>query len=79
MHDVLILLDGREALPGELAAAQPELRAFLARELAAITEHRHFSYLMESALQGYGELARARGDLLRSRLETVIGEQPTSR
>jgi hypothetical protein len=36
--------------------------------------NRHRVYLAESALQGYGELARARGELLRSRLDIVIGE-----
>jgi predicted nucleotidyltransferase len=42
-HDVLILIDGRETLADELAAAQPELRAYVERELTAIVEHRHFS------------------------------------
>lgn len=78
-HDVLILLDGREALTDELAAARPELRAYVAKELGGIARHRHFSYLVESALQGYGELVRARGELLRSRLDATmarIASQP---
>jgi hypothetical protein len=43
LADIIVLVDGREELVGEVGDAAPELRAYLADELALLLSHPRFS------------------------------------
>jgi predicted nucleotidyltransferase len=72
LHDILVLIDGRPELPEEIAAQAPELQRYIGGELAALREDAYFSYLVESALHGYGALAAPRAEYLQRKIDTFI-------
>ncbi|MDQ6810528.1 MAG: hypothetical protein M3Z95_01340 [Actinomycetota bacterium] len=49
--DIVALVDGREELPDEAAEAAPDLRAYLADELARLLAHPRFSEGVSAALR----------------------------
>jgi hypothetical protein len=73
LHDVIALIDGRPELSGELAAARTDLGAFVASELDALRTQPLFDYLLQAAVSGYGPVARPRGELLRTRIDHLLG------
>lgn len=50
--DVISLVDGREELVGEVRAAEPELRAFLARRIAQLLEMPRIDDGLAGAVRG---------------------------
>jgi hypothetical protein len=72
LHDIFVLIDGRGELPDEIAAQTPELQSYIAQELATLREERYFTYLIESALHGYGQQATPRAQHLEEQIDTII-------
>jgi hypothetical protein len=72
LHDVMALIDGRPALAGEFAGAEPQIRSFVVRELAALRDMPFYDYLLQSATSGYGTVAPDRTKLLRQRVDALI-------
>lgn len=52
LEDVLLVVDGRPALVDEVRAAEPDVRAFVAGEIAAIMQGRDFDHLLEDNIRG---------------------------
>lgn len=72
LHDVLVLIDGREELIAEIHQ-DPVLSGYVSSELAALRGDPYFIYLTESALHGYGALAAQRAEEVHRRIDTIIG------
>ena len=72
LHDILVLIDGRQELAEEIEAEPPELRSYIAKELATLREDPFFGYLIESALHGYGQLGGERGRDLQARVDELV-------
>lgn len=71
--DMIALLDGREELVGEVRQSDPELRAYLAGELARLHKHRRFREGISGALRAdFASQARADAVVM-PRLEQLIG------
>lgn len=64
LEDVLLVVDGRPALVDEVRAAQPDVRAFIATELAALMKGRDFDHLLEDNIRG----PEGRADIVYRRL-----------
>lgn len=64
LEDVLLVVDGRPALVGEVRAAEPEVRAFIAGEIAALMRGRDFDHLLEDNIRG----PEGRADIVYRRL-----------
>lgn len=73
LHDVLVLIDGREELPGEIHAEPKALSAYICKELAVLGDDPFFSYLIDSALHGYGQLGAERGRGLQLKIDGLLG------
>lgn len=71
LHDVLVLVDGREELIGEIDQ-EPVLSGYIRSELAALRSNPYFIYLTESALHGYGALAAERAKEVHRRIDAII-------
>jgi hypothetical protein len=65
-------IDGRGELSDEIAAQTPELQSYIAQELATLREDRCFTYLIESALHGYGQQATPRAQHLQEQVDKII-------
>ncbi len=74
LHDVLVLVDGRVELREEQSKEPPELRRYVANELATVGEHPYFGDLLESAMHGYGPQAPSRAKRLRGEIKSLISE-----
>lgn len=72
LHDVLVLIDGREELPAEIQAEPEAVSSYISAELTTLREDPFFDYLIESALHGYGELTAARGRDLQGRIDVLV-------
>lgn len=72
LHDIIVLLDGRASLTGELLAAPPEARSYIVEELQMVADHHYFDYLVEGVLHGYGVLAAERSHLVRTRIRELL-------
>lgn len=59
-EDIVLLIDSRQELVGELAAADPALRAYVRIELTCISRLSTFQYGLEGALMGSDARERAR-------------------
>lgn len=73
LHDILVLIDGREELLVEIASEPDELADYVATELATLRRDPFFAYLIESALHGYRELGAERARVLQSRIDALVG------
>jgi predicted nucleotidyltransferase len=71
LHDVLVLIDGREELVAEIDQ-EPVLSRYIRDELTALRSNPYFIYLTESALHGYGALIARRAEELHRRIEAII-------
>jgi predicted nucleotidyltransferase len=71
LHDVLVLIDGREELIAEIAE-EPMLSRYISNELAALRSNPYFIYLTESALHGYGALIAQRAEEVYRRVDAII-------
>lgn len=69
--DVIALFDGRPELPGEVAAADPALRAYLARHLADVAPPGRAGDVISAHLPPDGA-SQARVPLIQARLDGVI-------
>lgn len=70
--DMIALIDGREELVGEVHQSEPQLRAYLAAELARLREHPRFREGVSGALPAdFASQARAEAIVL-PRLERLI-------
>lgn len=72
LHDVLVLIDGREELLAEIQAEPEAVCSYVSGELATLRKDPYFAYLIESALHGYGELSAARGRDLQGRIDALV-------
>jgi len=72
LHDIFVLIDGRGELRDEIAAQTPELQSYIARELATLRDDPYFTYLIESALHGYGQQATPRARHLQDQIDAII-------
>jgi predicted nucleotidyltransferase len=68
IEDLLTVLDGRETLSAELAAADPGLQQVIAGQLTALLAHPDFEYAVQSTVRGNAQ----REALLFRRLEAII-------
>lgn len=71
-HDIAVLIDGRPELVDELAAQGDELRTYVAEELTALRNDPYFEYVVQSAVAGYGEVARERAEIVIDRTAVII-------
>lgn len=72
--DVIALIDGREELPGEVQASDPDVRGYIASELKRLSAHAHFREGVSGALRAdFASQARAEAVVL-PRIEQLIGE-----
>lgn len=68
VEDVVVVLDGRPSVEEELAVSSPELRGFVAREIAALLEERHFLEALPTYFTGEAMIEqRARALIERTR------------
>ncbi len=72
VHDIAVLVDGRPELVDELAAQGDELRTYVAEELAALRDEPYFEYVVQSAVTGYGEVARERAEIVLERIAAIV-------
>lgn len=72
IHDVLALIDGRPELIEEVAAALPDLRAYIRDELSELRTEGYFSYAVESATASYGPVGAERARLVHARLDELL-------
>jgi hypothetical protein len=72
VHDILTLLNGRPELISEMRKAPDELRAFVTKEMKALSEHPYFSYAIDSAVSGHGPAAPQRARLVRQRIDELL-------
>jgi predicted nucleotidyltransferase len=59
VEDIILLVDGREELAGELAALPSDARTYVTDQLRALTDHRFIDYAVEGALVAADARARA--------------------
>jgi predicted nucleotidyltransferase len=76
LHDVLVLIDGREELITEIRE-EPVLSRYISNELAALRSNPYFIYLTESALHGYGALVAQRAEEVYRRIDVIISSATT--
>ena len=70
LEDVITVVDGRESLVGELEAAPPEVRAFVAAAWRELLETGDVPALLEGHLAP-DEASQSRAGLVLSRIETI--------
>ena len=62
------VIDGREELLNEVAAADVALQSYLSQQLALLTRHPGFDYVVQSACRGNID----REEMIKSRLQKMI-------
>jgi hypothetical protein len=72
-EDLIRMFDGREELLGEMAEADGEVRAFIAEELTRLVGLEDFDAAAEGALGGGPETLDRFEEVLRPRVDAVIG------
>jgi hypothetical protein len=67
-EDILLLVDGREELPGEVAAAEPEIRTYIAEHVTGLLlADRNFDHFLEGNIRG----PAGRADIVNDRLVAI--------
>jgi predicted nucleotidyltransferase len=66
-EDILLLVDGREELVEEVAAADPEIRTYIAGQIAELLEDRSFDHFLEGNIRG----PAGRADIVYDRLVAI--------
>ncbi|WP_318012531.1 hypothetical protein [Mesorhizobium sp. BR1-1-6] len=51
-EDILLLVDGREELVEEIAKAEPEIRVYIAKQIAALLNDPNFDHFLEGNIRG---------------------------
>jgi predicted nucleotidyltransferase len=72
VHDILTLFNGRSELISEIRSSSDDLRSFVEEEMEALTEHTYFSYVVASAVSGYGPRATGRAQILQQRIDEFL-------
>ena len=72
VHDILTLFNGRSELISEIRSSSDDLRSFVEEEMKALTEHTYFSYVVASAVSGYGPRATGRAQILQQRIDEFL-------
>ncbi len=72
MQDIVSLLDGRPEIVGEIGAAEPEVRAFLAEAFEQFGQDEEFSEMLPGLLNP-DDASQARLPLIRSRMRLIAG------
>jgi len=67
MEDILNIFDGRTEIVGEIAAADSQLRRYIADQVGALLGHEAFAYAVQSTARG----DKGREALIFRRLEAV--------
>lgn len=70
LEDVIVVIDGRPELVGEVDAGEPEVRAYLAREIKSLIRNPAFIEVLPGYLPG-DEASQARLPMIRDRLERL--------
>ncbi len=68
LEDMINLVDGREELAGEVMAATPDVREYIAAQFQALLEHPEFDYAIQGNLQDNN-----RAELFYQRWEQISG------
>lgn len=68
LEDMINLVDGREELAGEVMAATPDVRDYIAAQFQALLEHPEFDYAIQGNLQDNN-----RAELFYQRWEQISG------
>ena len=71
-HDIVVLINGRPELVEELSQEDRDLGVYVVNELSALNEDPYFDYLIQDLVNGYGDAAVARAELVRERMRTII-------
>lgn len=66
-EDILLLVDGREELVEEVAAADPEIRTYIAGQIAELLQDRSFDHFLEGNIRG----PAGRADIVYDRLVAI--------
>ena len=72
VHDILTLFNGRSELISEIRSSSDDLRSFVKEEIEALTEHTYFSYVVASAVSGYGPRAIGRAQIVQQRIDELL-------
>jgi hypothetical protein len=75
LEDVINLVDGREEIVAEVAAAPNELRTYLASEITALLAQQRFRDTLDGTIVGLGDGRRASGPA-RSRCPVDAVDEP---
>lgn len=67
LEDVMLIVDGRSAIVEEVQAAEPEVRAFIAAEIAALMNGQGYDHLLEDNVRG----PEGRTDIVHRRLQAL--------
>lgn len=70
LEDILLVVDGRPELAGELAASPPELRSFIAGELEVLLADPDLDEMLPTFLSA-DETSQQRASILKTRLEQL--------
>lgn len=71
VHDLIVLVDGRPELIGELAVQPEELRDYVANELTSLRKDDDLEYVVQAAVAGYADVANERAALVADRLDAI--------
>lgn len=66
-EDILLLVDGREELVEEIAAAAPEIRTYIAEEITAVLKDPNFEHFLQGNVRG----PAGRTDIVYERLVAI--------
>lgn len=69
MEDILLLVDGRAALPDEVHSAENEVRQFIATEVEKLTAHKDFDHFINGNIAG----PEGRVEIVLDRLKRLSG------
>jgi len=66
-EDILLIVDGRESLPGEITTTEDDIRNFIAGQFRALLEHRDFDDFLNGNIRG----PAGRVDIVRDRFVAI--------
>lgn len=72
LEDIVNVVEGRPVIVAEVAAAEPELRAYLAMRFSELRQHRDFENTLPG-LVAYDELHQRRIEAVRLRISAIAG------
>jgi len=70
--DIVVLVDGREELVGEVAVGPTELRGYISAQLRELAQHELFDNGVEGALPSSPETSQRVAQVVRPRIEQLI-------